>query len=96
MKRVFGIPALLALLLGGWASAWAGEETVALNVKMEGCSGCAFIVERALEKVSGVIDAEVSYRQQLAVVQFDNTKATVAELVAAPEAYGFPTEVAAN
>ena len=96
LKRAFAAFAVSAALLAGSASAWAGEQTVNLNVSIKGCAGCAWIVQSALENVPGVSNAEVSYRQQAAVVTFDNDVTTVDALIEATSAYGYTAEVAAD
>ena len=96
MKLAFAAFVVSAALLAGSATAWAGEQTVNLNVSITGCAGCAWIVQSALENVPGVSKAEVSYRQQSAVVTFDNDVTTVDALIEATSAYGFPAEVATD
>lgn len=90
MKRTFAAFALCVALVGGPLSALAEEQTVTLRVDMW-CASCPFIVKRSLEQVKGVIDVAVSYREQTAVVRFDEDKTTVAALTEATASIGFPS-----
>ncbi len=70
------------------ASRAAAIETVTLSVKMW-CASCPYIVKRSLEDVAGVLGVDVSYRDQTAVVRFDDTRTDVAALIEATGSLGF-------
>jgi mercuric ion binding protein len=77
---------------GGQAVAGAaGEKTITLAVKNMYCADCPFIVKKSLEAVPGVAKAVVSYKDETAVVTYDDTKATVPALIKATTDAGYPT-----
>ena len=69
---------------------------VVLDVEGMSCASCDVTVERALRNVDGVDAAEVSFAPPRAVVSFDPTRATVADLMAATAAAGYPTTPATD
>lgn len=71
-------------------------ETVTLEVGNMSCASCPYIVRRALQSTPGVIEARVSFRDRLAVVIFDPARATVADLVEATSAIGYPSRPVVN
>ena len=94
MKSRFVVFAFFAALLAHLPSASSAERTVALGVKM-GCPTCPYIVKRSLQGVAGVVDVEVSYEEQFAVVRFDDATTDAAALMAATARVGFPSKVMA-
>ncbi len=90
MRQSFAALALSAALLGSPLPALAAEQAVTLSVDMW-CPSCPYIVKRSLEEVVGVLDVDVSYRDQTAVVRFDDDKTTVAALTEATGSIGFPS-----
>ena len=91
MKHWLFALALAATLLIGAPGAAAGERTVTLRVPMY-CATCPYIVQRTLERVAGVVAVTTSYREQSAVVTFDDDRVDVAALTAATAGIGFPSE----
>ena len=91
LSRVFTILAFLPVLLGGSLPALSTEQTVTLSVKMW-CSSCPYIIKRTLAKVPGVLDVNVSYDDQVAIVRFDDDKTDVTALTQATAEVGFPSE----
>ena len=79
-------------LLGGSPAALSAERTVALNVRMW-CASCPYIVKRSLQGVAGVLDVNVFYDEQRAVVRFDDERTSVAALTKATADVGFPSTV---
>ncbi|MCH7930401.1 MAG: cation transporter [Proteobacteria bacterium] len=92
MKHWLFALALAAMLLAGAPGAAAGERTVTLRVPMY-CATCPYIVQRTLERVAGVVAVTTSYREQSAVVTFDDDRVDVAALTAATAGIGFPSEL---
>ena len=85
---------LALLLLCVPASAFAGApQTAVLDLQNMTCSMCSITVHKALEKVSGVIDAKVDYDHKTATVKYDPDKTTPAALVKATTNAGFPSTV---
>jgi len=67
------------------------RATATLAVDNMYCASCPYIVRTALTRTPGVIAAEVSLRDRTAVVTYDRKATTVATLVAATTAAGYPS-----
>jgi copper chaperone CopZ len=78
------------------AGAPLATAQVVLSVEGMSCASCDVTVERALLAVEGVDGADVSFEPPRAVVSFDPTRATVADLMAATAAAGYPTTPATD
>ena len=86
-------PLLAAIFAGSLLtslSAFAGEQTVTLEVSGMTCPSCPYIVRQTLAAVDGVTAVEVSFAEKSAVVTFDDTKTEVASLTLATANMGFP------
>jgi copper chaperone len=70
-------------------------KTLALKVKGMSCGHCVKAVTGALQGVSGVNNAQVDLEGGRALVEYDETKATPAQLVGAVMAEGYSAEEAA-
>ncbi len=68
-------------------------QTVRLSVDNMWCPSCPYIVQQALMAAPGVVDAKVSGRTETAIVTFDPTKASISDLTAATERYGYPSRL---
>lgn len=111
-RSILGVGALAAVLLlaSPWlvraasgppttfeaGSAPLATARVTLAVEGMSCASCDVTVEQALRNVDGVDGAEVSFAPPRAVVSFDPTRATVADLMAATAAAGYPTRPATD
>lgn len=88
---------LMAFIFGGsllvGASAFAGEQTVTLEVSGMTCASCPYIVRQTLAAVDGVTAVEVSFADKSAVVTYDDSKTEVAVLTLATADMGFPSTV---
>jgi len=71
--------------------ATAKQQTVLLNVPTMDCATCPITIKAALTKVPGVSKVKVSYEKREAVIVYDDTKATVADLKHATEDVGYPS-----
>ena len=71
----------------------SGTGRTTLSIHGMTCSGCAGTVTRVLQRVPGVIRAEVDLESARAVV---TGSAGAAELVAAAEAAGYEAEVVSH
>lgn len=82
----------------GQTAMWqkAPERTVALQVDNMSCASCPYIVKRALEGTTGVIAAEVSFREKRARVTYDPSKTEVAALIKATSELGYPSRQVGN
>ena len=81
--------AIAALFIA--APAFAKQQTVSLNVPTMDCATCPITIKAALTKVPGVSKVKVSYEKREAVIVYDDTKATVADLKQATENVGYPS-----
>lgn len=85
------LPPLVAALLCLPHYALAKSQTVALTVPTMDCATCPITIKTALLKVPGVTRAKVSYERREAVVVFDDSKTTVADLKKATSDAGYPS-----
>ncbi len=87
------ILSVLTLLLLSAGQSLAAERTVTLRVDNMYCASCPFIVQMTLERVDGVTDVKVSFRERAARVTFDDAKTTVKILREATLLRGYPSAV---
>ncbi len=92
MKTTLKAVIFAGSLLAG-TSAFAGEQTVTLEVSGMTCASCPYIVKRTLAAVDGVTAVEVSFAKNSAVVTYDDSKTEVATLTLATADVGFPSTV---
>ncbi|HBP0276315.1 mercury resistance system periplasmic binding protein MerP [Pseudomonas aeruginosa] len=90
MKKLAALVALAATLA---TPAWAAVQTVTLSVPGMTCAACPITVKKALTKVDGVSQVDVSFDQREAVVTFDDDKTTVQKLTEATTNAGYPSSV---
>lgn len=57
------------------------------------CSMCSITIQKALEKLPGVLDAKVDYDHKTAVVKYDPAKANSSALIKATTNAGFPSKL---
>lgn len=57
------------------------------------CPLCPITVKKALQKVNGVLNADVSLERKEAVVIFDDAKTNEQELIKATGNAGFPSTI---
>jgi mercuric ion binding protein len=81
---------LLLLAIPGYAFAET-PRTAVLDLQNMTCSMCSITVHKALEKVPGVIGAQVDYDHKTARVKYDADKTSPAALVNATGNAGFPS-----
>lgn len=70
--------------------AYAASRTVTLSVPDMTCAACPITVKKALTRVDGVTQAEVSYEKREAKVTFDDSKTGVQALMKASANAGYP------
>lgn len=88
MKKLAALVALAATLA---TPAWAAVQTITLSVPGMTCAACPITVKKALTKVEGVSQVDVSFDQREAVVTFDDAKTTVQKLTEATTNAGYPS-----
>ena len=84
---------LMTLLSLSSVSAFAAPQTVTLTVPSMNCPACPFTVRKALQKVEGVSEAEVVFKDRLAIVTFDDEKTSVEALTEATTNAGYPSSL---
>jgi mercuric ion binding protein len=76
------------------ASAFAGTpQTAVLDIQNMTCSMCSITIHKALEKVPVVIETEVGYDHETAIVKYDFDKTNPFALVKATTNAGFPSSL---
>ena len=72
---------------------FAAPKTVTLDVPGMTCSACPLTVKKALMKVPGVTNAEVSFEAKQAVVTYDDAKTGPDALMQATRNAGYPSTI---
>lgn len=82
---------VLIVLMALSLSTWAEPKTVILNLPTMNCAMCPITVEKALENISGVTHADVSYEDKQAVVSFNDELTSPDALVDTTTNAGYPS-----
>ena len=90
MKKFIGI---IILTLTASTPAWAAPQTVTLSVPDMTCAACPITVKKALSRVEGVNEVDVSFEKLEATVTFDDARATVQALTQATANAGYPSDL---
>lgn len=72
---------------------WAASQTVTLSVPGMTCAACPLTVKKALSRVAGVHQVDVSYPKLEAVVTFDDAKTNIQKLTEATAKAGYSSSV---
>lgn len=70
---------------------YAATRTATLSVPGMTCAACPYTIKKALSRVQGVSDVDVSYQDKQAKVTFDDSKTTVDALTKATADAGYPS-----
>jgi len=89
MKKLLAALSLAAIV----GPALAATQTVTLSVPGMTCAACPITVKKALSKVEGVSQVDVTFEKREAVVTFDDAKADTQKLTKATEDAGYPSTV---
>ena len=92
MKIVWTALAML-VLMSGTPLAADNELTVTFDVQEMTCATCPIAVRKAMERVDGVTQVEVSLDDHSAIVTFDSSATTAAAIGQASTDVGFPATV---
>ncbi len=65
------------------------KDKVTLNLQGMSCASCAANIEKILNKTDGVISASVNFPLEKAVVEFDSSRISVREIIAAVQGIGY-------
>ena len=84
---VFAVSLLFSTL------SFAGEQSCTLSVENMSCASCPFIIKQTLNKVTGVLDVQVSFEDKTARVVYDDSQTNVAALTDATTNAGFPSSL---
>ncbi|WP_040552575.1 mercury resistance system periplasmic binding protein MerP [Rheinheimera nanhaiensis] len=84
---------ITTLLLISSTATFAKDATVTLEVPSMDCVTCPITVEKALERVKGVKQVEVTFENKLAVVTFDDEITNPDALTKATKNAGYPSLV---
>ena len=88
MKKLAALVALAAIVA---TPAWAAIQTVTLSVPGMTCAACPITVKKALSKVEGVNQVDVSFDKREAVVTFDDAKTMIQKMTDATTNAGYPS-----
>lgn len=88
-KKLLATVALAAVV----APVWAATQTVTLSVPGMTCAACPITVKKALSKVEGVSQVDVTFEKREAVVTFDDAKTSAQKLTEATTNAGYPSSV---
>ena len=91
MKSIWALAATF-LLLTGASLASESDETVTFDVEKMTCATCPIAVRKAMQRVEGVIEVEVSMEDESAVVTYDPNVTTAAKIGQASTDVGFPAK----
>ena len=89
MKELLAALCLAAVV----GPALAAPQTVTLSVPGMTCAACPITVKKALTKVEGVSQVDVTLEKREAVVTFDDARADTQKLTKATEDAGYPSSV---
>ena len=95
MKK-FVVAAFVALSAGAALPAAAAQKSVVLSVPGMNCSTCPITVRKALQKVPGVAKVKATLEPPEAAVIFDDSAASVEQLMEATRNAGYPSSVKAG
>jgi len=71
----------------------SGSKSVTLEITGMTCSGCASHVSTALSSVDGILEEEVMYPGNIAVIKYNPEKVSVEEIIAAIEKTGYKASI---
>ena len=87
---------LFMMMAAGVAQVLAAQKTATLAVAGMSCEACPITVKKALTKVNGVSRAVVDFDKRLVVVDFDDAKTSVQQLILATSQAGYPSTIREN
>tara|TARA_R110001583_G_scaffold13031_2_gene56914 strand:- start:8820 stop:9161 length:342 start_codon:yes stop_codon:yes gene_type:complete len=68
-------------------------KTITLKVTGMTCAGCSISLQKEIKSVEGVIENDVKYPGDIAIIKYDSTKITIDELVKLIENKGYIAEI---
>lgn len=91
MNSIWALAATLFLLTGA-SLASEFDETVTFDVENMTCATCPIAVRKAMQRVEGVIEVEISMVDESAIVTYDPSVTTAMEIGQASTDVGFPAK----
>ena len=91
--RIVWAALTMLVLTSGTSLAADNELTVTFDVQEMTCATCPIAVRKAMERVDGVTQVEVSLDDHSAIVTFDSSATTAAAIGQASTDVGFPATV---
>jgi mercuric ion binding protein len=92
MKIAWTLIASLILMVN-FAAASDGDQTATFDVEKMTCATCPIAVRKAMQRVDGVKEVNVSLDSKTAIVTYDANVTTTAEIGNASTEVGFPASV---
>jgi len=89
MKIIWAL-AITLFLAAGNAVACEADKTITFDVEKMTCATCPIAVRKAMLRVDGVDKVEVDLKNKSAVVTFDSSMTTPAEIGQSSTDVGFP------
>lgn len=75
---------------------WAEKRSIALSIPGMNCPVCPITVRKSLDKLEGIEEVNVEYKNRIATVTFDDTKVDLASITQATRDVGYPSTVHGN
>lgn len=94
-SQICGCGSCKALAQSPTENAVLKSEPKEVTLKITGmtCAGCTNHIHSALSKTNGVIKNEVKYPGNLAIIKYDASKTSVAEIIKVIEKTGYKAEI---
>ena len=92
MKIVWTLIASLFLAIN-FAAAADSDQTATFDVEKMTCATCPIAVRKAMQRVDGVKEVNVDLDSKTAIVTYDASVTTTAEIESASTDVGFPASV---
>ena len=83
--------ALFSVLIILSASVSAAENQTSLKIDKMDCPSCPFMIKKAIEKIDGVSSVSVSMETKIAVIRYDDDKASANDFIATTTELGYPS-----
>ncbi len=80
-------------LLGFISPVYATETSATFTIEKMTCAVCPLTVRKAMERVDGVLDAEVNFDSKTATVKYDDERTTPEEIARASTEVGYPASL---
>ncbi len=84
---------LAIVIIGGLStttSVFAADQTVSLQIEKMTCALCPITVRKAMQRTDGVQEVKVNFDTKIAIVTFDDSKTTAADIAQASTDVGYP------